>query len=126
MKLTQAELDVMQVLWECEEPIRPSALLHKIHATKPWSISTLKTILVRLDEKGVAQSSFVKRFLYYAPKITKEEYFHRETQKLMSELNPASPVSLLAGLISSGNISQGEIEAIEELLKEAKARFPHK
>ncbi len=126
MKLTQAELDIMQELWGCEEPIRPSALLQKMQATRPWSISTLKTLLSRLEEKGAVRSTSVKRFMYYSPTVTKEQYFRLETQKLITQLNTSSPVSLVAGLINSDTISESELEQIEELLRQARDRISNK
>jgi len=126
MKLSQAELDTMLILWECEEPIRPSALLKKIEKTHSWSISTLKTILSRLEEKGLLVVILNKRFHYYSPKISKTKYFEMEAGDLISRLNTTSPVSLMAGLIDSDSITEEELDEIEKLLSEARKRLSAK
>lgn len=122
MKLSQAELDTMLVLWECDEPIRPSSLLKIMEKTHKWSISTLKTLLTRLEEKGFLEVVSKKRFLYYFPKITKKQYFEMEAESLMTRLNTSSPLSLMAGFISN-NITEDELCEMEELLKEARKRL---
>ena len=123
MKLSQAEFDTMLALWECEEPIRPAQLLRRMEATHPWSISTLKTLLMRLEEKGAIRVICQKRFHYCTPAFTKEEYLKQETESLIARLDNASPVSLMAGLINDKNITEKDLDEIEALLKEAKSRF---
>ncbi len=123
MKISQAEFDTLLLLWECGEPIRPAALLQKMYPIHPWTISTLKTILTRLEEKGYVKITLQKRFFYYEPKYTKEEFLARETGMIIDKLNDFSPVPLMAGLIKSDHITKEELDEIEALIQNEKARF---
>lgn len=121
MKISQAEFEVLLALWDCEEPIRPAKLLKRMEDTHQWSISTLKTLLTRLQEKGAVKVICHKRFHYCTPTYTKEEFFTLQTKNLMTRLN-TPPVSLMAGLISDVDMTEAELDEIEAMLKEAKSR----
>ena len=126
MKISQAEIDTLMLLWDCEEAIRPAELLKKMYPIHPWSISTLKTILTRLEEKGYVTVIQKKRFHYYVPKYTKEEFAAHETGNLIERLNDFSPIPLMAGLIRSESITKEELDEIEALIQAEKARFADK
>lgn len=119
-KLSDAELDIMLVLWECENPIRPSALLEIMNETRSWSISTLQTLLARLYEKKVVSFNVEKRFRYFYPIVTKEEFALEETKHLISKVGASSPVSLMAGLLGNANLTAEEIAQLEALLAKTK------
>ena len=119
-KLSNTELDTMLVLWECRAPIRASALLERMKPTYPWSISTLQTILSRLEEKGAVSVQVNKRTRYFYPSVTKEEYVAQETGSLMERIQGYSPVTLMAGLIRSGQIRESDFREIELLLQQAR------
>jgi len=121
MKISQAEFEVLLALWDCEEPTRPAKLLQRMEATHPWSISTLKTLLTRLQDKGAVQVICQKRFHYCTPTYTKEEFFSLQTKRLMRSLK-TSPASLLGGLISDGELTEEELDGLEQMLAAAKSR----
>ena len=122
-RLSPAEFETMLILWESPEPVRPSVLLERVNLTHSWSISTLQTILSRLEEKGMISITSEKRFRYCSPKITKEEYAVMETGSLMERLTDYSPVTLMAGLISSGRVSDADLDEIDALLREARGKL---
>lgn len=126
MKLSQAELDIMLVLWECEEPIRPSALLKKMEETHDWSISTLQTLLARLEQKELVRTECRKRFRYCSPMLSKDAYFAMEAQSLFHRLESVSAVPLMVGLINSDRMTEAELTEIEELLRDAKKRLSNR
>lgn len=116
-KLSPAEFETMLILWGSPEPIRPVALLEQVNRTHTWSISTLQTILSRLEDKGMISITSEKRFRYCSPKISKEEYAVMETGSLIERLCDYSPVSLMSGLINIGRVTEAELEEIDALLK---------
>jgi len=119
-KLSESELDVMLALWECNKPIRPSALLTMLQPTHDWSISTLQTLLARLYDKQAVDYYTEKRFRYFYPTVTKSDYALVETESLIQQLDESSPVSLMAGLLGNATLNEGEIGEIEALLEKAK------
>ena len=50
--IQDAELAILQVLWEAEEPLPLSRILEILRARRGWADSTVKTLLRRLQQKG--------------------------------------------------------------------------
>jgi predicted transcriptional regulator len=101
-KLSEAEFDVMLVLWECTEPIRPSQLLVRLNACgHTWSISTLQTLLARLRSKKAVTMESKKRFHYYIPSVTREDFLAGTIVRLSNRLSTYSPINLAAGLVDN-------------------------
>ena len=121
-RLSPAELETMLALWENREPVRPVVLLEQVNRTHAWNISTLQTILTRLEEKEMVRITSEKRLRYCTPKITKEEYAAMETRGLIERLSDCSPVSLMAGLINTGRVTESELDEIDALLRAARKK----
>ena len=51
-RLPDAELEVMQAVWDCEVPAERSAIQERLKDTHPVAPTTLLTVLGRLAEKG--------------------------------------------------------------------------
>ena len=69
-KLPDSELSVMLVLWSVNEPMKTSAILELLSGDKSWTMSTLQTILSRLQKRGFVEVTTEKRLNYYSPKIS--------------------------------------------------------
>ena len=50
--LPDAELEVMQAIWACEEPVKRAAISAILDRTHPMAPTTLLTVLSRLADKG--------------------------------------------------------------------------
>ena len=46
-KLGDAELEIMEVLWDSSEPLTSGYILEKIRPTRKWALSTLMATLAR-------------------------------------------------------------------------------
>ena len=51
-RLPDAELEVMQAIWECEEPVSRADIDVILKDTHPMALTTQLTLLTRLSEKG--------------------------------------------------------------------------
>ena len=50
-KLGEAELEIMQVIWESEPPLTSNYILKELQERRKWQLSTLMTSLSRLVDK---------------------------------------------------------------------------
>ena len=72
-KISDAELEVMRVLWEAEEPLPISEIRLALQQRKGWEPTTTKTLVQRLCSKqALAQEK--RNVFYYRPLISQEEY----------------------------------------------------
>ena len=51
-KLGEAELEIMQVIWNSEAPVSSNYILKELQERRKWQLSTLMTSLARLCGKG--------------------------------------------------------------------------
>ena len=51
-KLGEAELEIMQVIWNSGNPVTSNYILKELQERRNWQLSTLMTSLARLADKG--------------------------------------------------------------------------
>ncbi len=51
-KRGEAELEIMQVIWDNGLPVTSNYILKKLQGKRKWQLSTLMTSLTRLETKG--------------------------------------------------------------------------
>ncbi|MFQ5564110.1 MAG: BlaI/MecI/CopY family transcriptional regulator [Parvularculaceae bacterium] len=118
-KITQAELDVMDVLWR-ESPLAASDVAERLSARKAWSARTVKTLLSRLAEKGaVAHEPDGRRYLY-RPLVSRARYAGKAARTLVDRLFDGRAAPLVANLAETGALTDEDIAELEALLEELK------
>lgn len=120
-RISDSEFDILDVLWEESEPIQPSVLLKRMEGSHDWNISTLNTLVSRLEEKGYVEFSFKGRFKYVFYKISREEYGKKQAKNILSRLFHGSAKNMVAALVDD-RLNEKEVNELEELLKEFKEK----
>ena len=54
-KLGEAELEIMQVIWNSEASVTSNYILKELHGRRKWQLSTLMAFLSRLADEGVVR-----------------------------------------------------------------------
>ena len=62
MKISEAELEVLQVLWDAEEPLKIQDVCDRLE-NKKWKYNTVGTLLLRMAEKGAVVSEKKNRII---------------------------------------------------------------
>ena len=115
-RLPDAELDVMQALWDCEVPAERSALEQRLLESHPMAPTTLLTLLGRLAEKGCVQVEKRGRQSVYTPLISRREYLASQSRSFVKNLCGGS-VSELAAALSGGGLTKEELRELRALLE---------
>lgn len=116
--LTNAELAIMQVLWQNEQPVCAREI-NLAMPEKQWQRTTLATLLARLEEKGAVQrqkAASGNGYLYQAV-LSEETYRSAAANSLLDNLYHGSVGSLAASLVASRRLSEQDIEELRELFK---------
>ena len=92
VKISDAELEVMKILWREEQAVSFSDIRAELGDRMGWEKSTIATLIRRLQKKG-AISIQDKEMHYYMPNITKEDYIMFRKRSLIGQ----SPRSHTAG-----------------------------
>ena len=122
MELTKSEMEIMDVLWASSVPLSRADLLDRSEQ-KSWKDSSVHILLNGLlQKKAIREAGFVKRSKTYgrafAPTLTREEYF---ATTIFSHREKPDIVGLVAALLKRKDITQEELEKMEQLLAERKA-----
>ncbi len=115
-RLPDAELEVMQALWQCEAPAARTDIEKILFVNHPMAMTTLLTLLTRLNEKGFISIEKNGRRSYYAPLITQEEYLASQSRTFFEKLCGGN-ISLFANALSSSGISRDELAQLRDLLE---------
>jgi predicted transcriptional regulator len=119
--ISDAELNVMEVLWAAVRPLTAIEIADLVGAERGWSLATVKTMLSRLAAKGaITYREDGRRFLY-SPAIEREAYVGRESRRLVDRLFGGRLSPLMARLAEEDGLDDEDIAAIEKLLKELRS-----
>ena len=120
-RISDTELDVMEVLWARAEPMTAAEIADGIDPSRSWSLATVKTMLSRLATKGaLAHREDGRRFLY-RPAIRREDYVGTESRRFVERLFGGRLSPLVAHLADEDALSADDLAELEALLKELKS-----
>lgn len=118
-RLGDAELEIMQVLWEAGEPVTSGYVLQHLTGLRgKWALSTVMTALARLADKGFAACDRSTRTNYYTPLISARDYKAAESRSFLERLYGNSVQSLVANLYDSRAIGDGDLEKLKKFIEE--------
>lgn len=120
-RITDAELDVMEVLWGAEEPLTAADIAERIDPTRDWTLATVKTMLSRLAAKAAISYRVEGRRFLYSPAIERESYVGLESRRFVDKLFGGRLSPLVARLAEEDSLDDEDIAAIEAILKELKS-----
>jgi len=115
-RLPDAELEVMQALWACPPPAERGQIEKKLSRTPPLALTTLLTLLSRLNEKGFLAIEKSGRRNRYIPLISEEEYLAAQSKRFFEKLCRGN-ISAFANALCGSGISREEIEHLRTLLE---------
>ena len=120
-RITDAELDVMEVLWGADEPLTAADIAERIDPERDWTLATVKTMLSRLAAKSAISYRVEGRRFLYSPAIQRESYVGSESRRFVDKLFGGRLSPLVARLAEEDSLDDEDIAAIEAILKELKS-----
>ena len=113
--LTEAELELMLILWTLGEgSVRD--VLGELSRRRKVAYTTASTILRILEKKGYLVSRKQGRSHIYTPLMSKQDYESRTLGHVVGKLFDRSPSSLVARLLDDERLSKEEVAEIRKLL----------
>lgn len=116
-KLGDGELDVMLAVWDAKgEPVTSSDVMKRLSEKRTWAITTLMTVLARLEEKGYLTCDRTSRTNRYTPLIQEQEYKERESRTFLNRLHRSSLPSLVSSLYQSGAVDSEDLAELRRFI----------
>lgn len=120
-RIADSELEVMRVLWDAKTALPVADIRKAICKKTGWEGSTAKTLLYRLQNKGVVAQE-KREVYYYSPCVTEDEYNEYMTQALIDKLYKGSAKNLIASFVSAKKLSEEDIAELQNILLDGKKR----
>lgn len=115
--LTEAELRIMNVLWE-----KGSATVHEVLESLPakpaLAYNSVLTIIRILEKKGYVKHMKDRRAHVYTPQIAREEATRSEVRRLVSRFFGDSHELLVLNILEDQSIDAQELDRLRQLLEE--------
>jgi BlaI family transcriptional regulator, penicillinase repressor len=116
VRITNAEWDVMTVVWE-RAPVPAAAVADVLERKKKWSLATVRTLLRRLVNKRVLdQEQDGKRFLYI-PRVSMTDCVRQESASFLDRVLGRTPPEAVLQLVEKAELSKQDIEELRRILK---------
>lgn len=111
-RIQDSELEIMHVLWKSNEPVALIDIRRELSAKCGWEDSTIKTLLRRLCEKGIAK--LASRGMYSAV-VPETEYNQWSTRHYVGKVFEGNAKKLVASLLSDGQLSETDIAELSAM-----------
>lgn len=124
VKLSEAEWYIMNVLWEHQTLEKDALELKQITKTLKeqtgWSSGTVRTMLLRLIDKGAVSVDQTTGVYKYSTQIQKERCVEEEAKSFLERIYQGSISQFVACFAKEGKISKEEREEILKLINQMK------
>jgi len=121
MRISDAELEVMEALWGSSDPLTATDVADRIPVERGWSLATIKTMLSRLTATGAIRFREEGRRYLYSPAIARDSYVGKESRRFVDQLFGGRLSPLVARLAEEDALDEQDIAAIEAILRDLKS-----
>lgn len=115
-KLGEAELEIMQAIWDSGSPVTSNYILKELQGRRKWQLSTLMTSLSRLADKGFVNCDRSMGCNLYTAAIAEKEYKAGASRHFLEKLYNNSIQNMIATLYSDKAIQNSDVEELRKFL----------
>ena len=120
--LTELQLAILGILWE-----RGEATTLDVHealqSDRALAVTTVATLLTRLEKKGVLSHRKDGRQHIYRPTVSRRDVRRSKVQELTETLFDGDAAALVSHLVDPETVSCDDLDRIRSLIREAEARL---
>lgn len=121
VELTEAEWEIMKVVWE-KEPCAAGTVQESLAASRDWAYSTVKTTMNRMAEKGFLKIQRIRNLQLFKSCISEVDAKRGEFRKMLKRAFDGALTPMMQFLIEHEGLSKDESAQLRKLVKKAKNR----
>ncbi len=114
MQLTNAEEQLMQILWKQERAFMKD-LIDAYEDPKP-ATTTIATLLKRMQDKNFVDYIQYGRSREYFPMVKKKDYFSKHVNGLIKNFFNDSPSQFASFFTEETNLSKKELQELKSII----------
>ncbi len=128
LKISEAEWSIMTVLWDgCEEANRGMTnirgltlgeIVGRLADTSDWSSTTIRTLLIRLAEKGAVIVDKTTGVYKYTPATQRGDCIRAEVDSFVDRVFGGQAAALVRFLLEEGKLTEEEKAELRKQLGE--------
>jgi BlaI family transcriptional regulator, penicillinase repressor len=116
--ISDAEGQVMDVLWRSKTALGTDEIAKALVGRQDWQLATVKTLVNRLLTKGAISAEKEGWRNLYTPVLQRDAWVKEQSMGLLDRLFEGRLAPLVAHFSSHRKLKKADIEALRALLKE--------
>ena len=117
-RISEAELEIMKVLWE-KSPQTANEVIKELESIVDWNPKTIRTLINRLVQKEAVSYHQEKGRMYaYYPLVSQDFYLQVETKSLLKRFCGVAFKPLLGNFLKEEKLSSEDINELRQILDE--------
>jgi len=117
-EISEAEYQVMKVIWAQTAPISTNEVVAKLESTTSWKPKTIHTLLSRLVKKGALQYEKIGRVFVYTPLVKESDILEVENDYFLNRFYGGAINSMVVHMLEQDRLSHDEIAQLKHILDE--------
>lgn len=118
VELTQAEWEIMKVVWE-KEPCAAGTVQEMLAKSRDRAYSTVKTTMDRMVEKGFLQIEKIRNLQLFKSRVSEVDAKRGEFRKMLKRAFDGALTPLMQFLIEHEGLSKQEASELRKLVNKA-------
>lgn len=115
IKISDAELKVMKVIWKFKEATSLEIIKQLQH--RNWNDNTIRTLINRLiAKKAIGISKKEGKTYTYVPLINEKTYKLKRAKQFINQMYNDSLIDMLLNLVEDGKLTKSDLEKLIELI----------
>jgi BlaI family penicillinase repressor len=114
-KISEAEWEVMKVLWE-KSPLTANEIVETLSKRTRWQRETIRTLINRLVQKKAVRFEKNGRHYHYYPAVAETECVRAETRSFLRRFRASAIEPMLAALVEEEQLSAEQIARLKKIL----------
>jgi len=120
-ELTEAEWDIIEVVWE-HEPCAAPTVQEELAARKKWTYSTVKTLMDRMAAKGLLTTERIRNLILYRSAISQKDAQRGELMRTVKRAFGGAFTPMMQFMLEDNTLSQQELRNLEEMIRKKRRR----
>ena len=117
-RLPEAEMDIMNFIWESEKAVSSVEIQEALKNNHDWSLAVILNLLARLTERGFVTAEKQGKYKYYSVLVKQEDYLRQESKSIIDRIFGGSVSKLVSCLYDGKNLSDEDIKSLKAFIDE--------
>jgi BlaI family penicillinase repressor len=120
-ELTEAEWEIIQVVWEHEPCAAPTVQEELVERTQ-WTYSTVKTLMDRMVRKGLLTTSRIRNLMLYRSAVSRADAQQGELMRAVKRAFGGAFTPMMQFMLDSDALAPDELGELEAMIRRKRRR----